>query len=72
MKLKDLFPLRYKYLVNLRWSHTIIYLAELGILLFLLTKKSWIAFTLFLVVFLLEEYAYSKKTSKIEVSARIS
>lgn len=71
MKLRDLIPLRYKYLFHLRWSHTVIYLTELGILLFLLSKKSWIAFVLFLMVFLLEEYVYSKKINKLEEASRV-
>ena len=71
MKLRELLPLRYQYLFHLRWSHTVIYLSELGILLFLLSKKLWIALALFLAVFLLEEYIYSKKTRKIEEAARV-
>jgi len=72
MKLRELIPLRYRYLISLRWSHTVVYLAELSILLFLTIQRRWIPLALFLTVFLLEEYVYSKKISKLEEAARIN
>lgn len=72
MKLRELIPLRYMYLNTLRWSHTMIYLSELGILLFFLLQGLWVPLALFLIFFVAEEYAYNKKVTKIEVAARIN
>ena len=72
MRLSELIPLRYKYLFHIRWSHTLIYLTEIGILLFLLLNKMWIPLVLFLTLFVLEDYAHNKKITKIEEAARVS
>ncbi len=71
MKLRELLPLRYKYLFHMRWSHTVIYLAELGILMFLLIKEEWVFFALFMALIIAEDYAHNKKITKIEEASRI-
>ena len=67
MKLIEKLNLDVKYLIHLRWSHTILQLSGLGIILFLLTRKSWIALVLFIILFFLEDFAYNKKITKIEL-----